>query len=168
MVKFDQINGKVSDFSNLKKRQPVTAKASARFMDDSMINAECTMPVYSADDDFQVRADIHDYDLASINAFTEPVLDIKISGNVKDYYFTLDGKKEIGYITTRISYDDLKIELVNKKGQPKWLLSGIANLLVKKSRKEAVKEAQLTRDASKTVFNFIWKIQKKALREVVM
>jgi hypothetical protein len=168
-IYFDQINGNIQRLSNLPDHQPIALDMSTRFMGNSQVQVNLTMDVYSELDKFLIKADIHDFDVASINEFVVPVLDMRLEGTVEDYFFTLDGQRDNGFINSKISYNGLKIDLLTNKGQPKWLISGIANsLIIKNSAKAKTVEAQKSRDRSKTLFNYIWKIQEKALRKVIM
>ena len=167
---FDNINGSINNFTNLEKQQPITIDMSSRFMKESTVNIDWTMNVYDPNDAHLIKADLHKFNLSSMNSFLQPVLDIKLQGKVEDYYFTLDTRRDHGVVNTQIKYNSLKIDFLSKDGDSKWLKSGAANLIAKKNSngKSINKEATLPRDRGRSLFNFIWKIQEKALRKVIL
>lgn len=167
-ITFDRINGTISSFSNLQDVQPIKLNLISRFMDESEVELDMVLNVFSERDHFTVKAETHSFDLASMNSFTAPTLDLELDGHVNDYYFTVNGYQERGYIDIGISYENLKIDLLAKDNQPKWLLSALTGLVVKKGTKNPAKhEAELPRDKTKSLFNFIWKLQERALRDVI-
>lgn len=167
---FDQINGSINSFSNIEEQQPIKIDMSSRFMKESMVNVDWAMNVYDPTDAHLIKADLHNFGLSSMNSFLKPVLDIELQGEVEDYYFTLDARKDNGVVNTQIRYSGLKIDFLSEDGDSKWLLSGAANLIAKKNSndKSINKEATMPRDRGRSIFNFIWKIQEKALRKVIL
>ena len=167
---FDQINGSINSFTNIEEQQPIKIDMSSRFMKESTVSVDWTMNVYDPADAHLMKADLHNFSLNSMNSFLKPVLDIELQGEVEDYYFTLDARRDNGIVNTQINYTDLKIDFLSEDGDSKWLLSGAANLIAKKNSngKSINKEATMPRDRGRSIFNFIWKIQEKALRKVIL
>lgn len=167
---FDQINGSINSFTNIEEQQPIKIDMSSRFMKESTVNVDWTMNVFDPDDAHLIKADLHNFSLSSMNSFLKPVLDMELKGEVEDYYFTLDARRDNGVVNTQIKYTGLKMEFLSENGKNKWLLSGAANLIAKKNSngKSINKEASMPRDRGRSIFNFVWKIQEKALRKVVL
>ncbi|ARN77476.1 hypothetical protein BST97_05455 [Nonlabens spongiae] len=169
-ITFDQINGSINSFTNFQEQQPIKIDMSSRFMKESTVNVDWTMNVYDPVDTHLIKTDLHNFSLSSMNSFLNPVLNIELHGKVEDYFFTIDARKDNGIVNTQINYSDLKIDFLSEDGDSKWLLSGAANLIAKKNSndKSINKDATMPRDRRRSIFNFIWKIQEKALRKVIL
>jgi hypothetical protein len=108
-----------------------------------------------------------------MNLFTQPNLKVQLVGEVLQTYFTMQGNPNQSRIDLKLKYDNFEVKVLDKKGQKiNKFLSSIANLFIKKDSETSEDDfreayAEVERDKTKSVFNFLWLNVKAGLLEAM-
>ena len=149
-------------------------QANALFMEKSPIEVDWSFDVQNKNDQFRFKADVGELPVAALNSFTEPNLNVKLTGALHKAYFDISGDNSSSHINMKMNYDDFKIAVLNdKKEKKKWLISTLANLFVSKDSEEKGSdsfrsgEGTAERDTTKSIFNYLWINVKQGLISVL-
>ena len=174
-INFKNLDAAVSNVSNTYKSPKKTKlKINATFMEKTPISADWSFDVNNKTDAFVFQASVGPLVADKMNSFTEPNLKVKLEGKTNRTYFTIDGNNETSTTDMKISYSDFKVTILQKdSGKKNKLLSAIANIFISKNSEkegEYYKEgtADVTRDKSKSIFNFLWISIKNALTKILV
>lgn len=169
-IDFSKLYANINNVSNTyKSPNKTTLDITGVFMEATPFKVDWAFDVNNKSDSFVFAMDMDKLELSKINAFTEPNLKVKLEGQTKKIFFTIDGNNIRSTIDLKMDYDDLKISVLSKNGKKEnWLLSTVANLFVSKTSKEEpdhfrAAEADIERDKTKSIFNFIWLNVKQGL-----
>src|SRR5690625_6469863 len=88
-------------------------------METAKLTADWRFDPQEINDAFHFQAKISHLDATRANAFTEPNLFVKIEGEIDELYLNIYGNKRTSMTDIAISYHELKVELMNKKGKGK-------------------------------------------------
>ncbi|WP_416444513.1 hypothetical protein ACH3O9_03695 [Leeuwenhoekiella sp. A16] len=184
-VKADNQAGKLS-FKNLQAtiknlgntyalgEKMTSIQVNALFMEKSPIEVDWSFDVQNKNDQFRFKADVGELPVTALNSFTEPNLNVKLTGALHKAYFDISGDNTSSHINMKMNYDDFKIAVLNdKKEKKKWLISTLANLFVSKDSEEKGSdsfrsgEGTAERDTSKSIFNYLWLNVKQGLLSVL-
>ncbi|MEO6346417.1 MAG: hypothetical protein ABIO60_00775 [Aquaticitalea sp.] len=162
-IHFSKIFATIDNISNTYVSPEKTSIAmQALFMEQAPMDIEWYFDVNEVNDHFIFKADIGKLDASKLNVFTEPSINVRLDGELNKIFFTIDGYDDTSTVDLKLNYEDFKVIVMQKKEKKKnKLLSAVANIFIKKdSEKETDNfrngSAQVTRDKTKSVFNFIW------------
>ena len=147
---------------------------NATFMKESLITADWSFDVQNKNDQFRFMAEVGELPVTALNSFTEPNLNVKLTGALHKAYFDISGENLSSHINMKMNYDDFKIAVLNdENNKKKWLISTLANLFVSKDSDESKNEyfrsgeGTAERDTTKSIFNYFWLNIKKGLVSVL-
>lgn len=159
-------SGKTSGKST---RIPITI--NCRFMESSPMKVRWNIDTSNRNDAFNIAGNIADLPAPNINRFIEPYLKIRATGNIQDLIFDFHGNK-IGLDgTLKMKHQELRVEILNKKGEKNKVLSAVANLVVKTDSKtfpESVVVDNVKRDPTKSFFNLFWQGIQEGLKKTLV
>ena len=137
---------------------PITIRA--QFMNDSPLQAFWTLNTASINDHFTINGTLNDLNAEKINHFITPYMKVKAEGQIHQLVFNFVGDKTGIEGMQKINFQDLRVVIVNNDGDKRGLLTGIANLFLRKNSKKIPKEVKIEkveREMNRSFFNLFWK-----------
>lgn len=175
-LSFSKLNADIKNVSNTYgAKEKTTLDIHAIFMARTPIKVNWEFDVNDVNDGFVFKADIGKLPSADMNPFSRPNLRVLLEGELLRTYATISGNVNTSRINMRINYEQLKVEVMQKKADKKnKVVSAVANLFIKKNTdktedhfKETFKE-HIERDKTKSIFNFLWINLKAGLISIVV
>jgi hypothetical protein len=165
MLDFTAFNAKLIKVSNTYLDTDKTKiDINCNFMDDTPLEVEWSFNVNDVSDHFVFKADLSHLKADKLNQFMKPNLNLKLEGDLIKTFFTIDGNPEISNVNLKTKYNKFDIIILKENGQEKnKLLSSLINVFVSKSSKDKddnfrnSDSKEVTRDKTKSIFNFVWK-----------
>ncbi len=175
LISFSQLNADIKHLSNTYVAgEKTTIDIDAMFMESTPIKVNWYFDVNNENDYFIFKADMGILNAENLNQFSQPNLKIKMEGELSRTFFTIEGNALKSSIDFRMNYDDFKVIILDKEGKEKnRFLSVVANLFIKKGSKKETDEfregskADVERDNTKSVFNYIWSNVQAGLLSVM-
>lgn len=176
-VNFKDLNAQIANISNTYKAPEKTIiKVKTLFMDHAPLTAEWSFDVQNKNDQFIFKGHLERMDVSRMNRFTEPNVRARVSGNIHQTYFTINGNNYNSATHVRMNYSDLKVDILKKDGEgSRKFLSSLANVVISaKSKSKAKKDPYKTgegtaeRDKTKSVFNQLWASLHSGLKKAVL
>ncbi|QXP59422.1 hypothetical protein [Olleya sp. HaHaR_3_96] len=134
------------------------------FMNNTPLKINWSFDVTDKTDQFVFKADLGLLKAEDLNQFMTPNLNLKLEGDLVQTFFTIDGNAITSKVNLKTKYSQFDIILLKDNGKEKnRLLSGLINLFVSKNSKDQLDNFRnsdtktVTRDQTKSVFNFVWK-----------
>ena len=134
----------------------------AIFMKNTPLKANWEFDTTNKNDQFIFKAEIGSLKASDLNTFMKPNLKVQLEGITNKTYFTISGTNNTSKIDMRMSYDNFKVNILNKNGNKKnKFLSAIANIFIKENSKNNNQEFRdgsgvASRDKTKSFFNYLW------------
>ena len=134
----------------------------AIFMKNTPLKANWEFDTTNKNDQFIFKAEIGSLKASDLNTFMKPNLKVQLEGITNKTYFTISGTNNTSKIDMRMSYDNFKVNILNKNGNKKnKFLSAIANIFIKEDSKNNNQEFRdgsgvASRDKTKSFFNYLW------------
>ena len=156
------INGTdVAGGNFIKPKTHTRLHATALFMDTGKTKVDWAFQPANSMDAFTFKGSIQNLKAHKFNSFLIPLLNTQLSGTIDEVDFNLKGNVEKCTGTMVLTYNNLNIEIVNKKtNKVNEFLSSIADIFVKDEQPKAEAE-QVTidyiRKEKRSFFNLIWK-----------
>lgn len=172
-ITFNDFNGKISDVNNAKiKGRPTTIKADVNFAfyNNASTDVHWKFDVSNPQDQFTINGKISKLSADNVNLFVRPYLNVTLDGKIDyikfDYYGSNAGIAGKFYF----KYSDMYVNLLNKKGNERKLLSTVANWFVKN---ESTGEPEYVliekkRDPERSFFNMLWQGIMEGLKKYVI
>lgn len=165
-LKFFNLNGHIKNLGNYympKDSIGTHLYFTSDFMDKTPVEIDWNFNVNDPEDKFMFKAKIGQVAATDFNQFIEPKMNLKLEGELRKMYFTIDGTNYSSNINLKINYNNFKVTVFRRNGREKnKLLSGLANLFLKKTSRneddnfrEASKEG-IKREQDKSFFSFLW------------
>jgi hypothetical protein len=174
-IHFSNLNAAIGNVSNTyaKGEKKTTIQINSIFMDESPLKIDWSFDVNDPRDTFQIQGELDALNATKMNSFTKASLNVQLEGKVKKTYFNINGNDDNSTVDLRISYDNFKVEILNKENNRSWLLSAVANIFVRKntdSRESTFKEGKATaeRNKDKSFFNYLWINIQEGLKDVMV
>lgn len=176
-VYFSDFNAVISDAGNFKEineEKDIRIKVETTFMKTATLTADWRFNPQKTEDSFHFQAKISRLDANRANVFTEPNLFVKMKGRIDLVFLNIHGNRSVSHTDFAISYHDLKVELLNKRGKDKLkVISAIANIFVRKDSESTEGKLQevkvkVERDQTKSIFNFLWKNTLEGLKKSIV
>lgn len=164
-LEFSNLNAEINNLSNTYKKgeTKTSANIDGIFMENTSIHVDWDFDVKDANDEFVFKADVGNLAASHMNQFMEPNLNVRLNGEVKKTYFTINGNDNTSLIDLKLEYDNFDIVILKQNGKEKnKLLSAVVNLFVSKdsnSKPNAFRHGNakdVERDNTKSVFNYLW------------
>ncbi len=174
-ITFASLNATISDLNNRTENKNATRiMLNANFMDVAPLKVDWSFDIQNINDQFLFKMDLGKLEAPRLNSFTEPNLNIRLTGITEKTYATIDGSSSTSHVTMRMQYEDFKVNILNKRGNKKnKLFSAIANIFISKNsddKENTFREGSgtVTPDRSKSFFNYLWlNLQKGLLATLV-
>ena len=179
MIRFNDINGDFTDFTNIVKshKQVVKLKANGKLMNQGVINAYFEFPVDPAYDLVKIKGTMTGMKMTALNPIIEPMMPARIeSGHIQSLDFHIVGGKYNANIDMLLLYNDLKIDVLktesDKTRSSQDVYSFLANAFIKHDNPDKDKEPRRIytiwkRDPYHSSFNYLWKIFYAGIVETV-
>lgn len=174
-INFSKLYTTISNASNTyPASQKTRLDIQAVFMKDTPFTANWEFDTTNTNDQFSFKAEIGKMTASDLNTFMQPNLNVKLEGTTNKTYFTINGNNTSSNIDMRMSYDDFKVNILQKEGKKKnKLFSAIANIFIKKDSdktEDGFREGSgtATRDKTKSFFNYLWLNIRNALKNTLM
>lgn len=136
---------------------------NTNFMKSSPLKVDWSFDVNDSSGSFLFSADLDVFQTNKINKFSGPNLNVRFEGDILKTYFTISGNASTSRVDLKTKYQEFDIIALQNDGKKKnKLLSNILNIFVLKNSSQASdnfrsgSEEEVTRDKTKSVFNFIW------------
>ncbi len=172
---FSNLNVTMGNFSNTygKGEKRTTIDIRTTFMGESNLSINWDFDINEPDDKFHIKGEMGRLNAAKMNLFTKPNLRVDMTGQIIRTFFNIHGNTNRSQVDFKINYEDLKVEVLDKKDKKNWLFSAVANIFVKKSSSNnegTYKEASATveRNKDKSFFNYLWINIMEGLKQVVV
>lgn len=171
-IYFDKLNANIANLSNTYKPndKKTNLKLKGIFMEKTPLEAEWRFDVHNKRDEFTFKAALGSLKAEKFNNFTVNQMNVMLEGELDQTYLNIYGDNESSTTTMRLAYHDLKITLLNKKGNTKKILTVLTNFIIKKDnegKSDKDIKAKARRDKQKSFFNFLWVSIKSALKEMI-
>jgi len=173
-ISFKDLNISIANVSNTYKAPTKTElNIKVRFMESTPFSAKWTFDVNNQNDYFLFTADVGKMNAEKMNHFTEPNLNVKLEGQVEKTFFTIDGNHTASTTDLKIHYSNFKVNVLRKESEKKnKLISAVVNILIPKNSEKHEQyyresTAQVSRDKTKSVFNFLWISLESALKKAM-
>ncbi|MFB9052555.1 hypothetical protein ACFFVB_05630 [Formosa undariae] len=131
------------------------------FFDTAPLHAVWTFDVNNEKDEFNFKTEIGLLPVSQLNKFTEHNLNIKLEGQFDKVYANINGNVNRSNVDFSVKYENMKLDILNKKHKKNKFLSSVANLFLRNDSDKnedgfISKTGQVERDKTKSVFNFFW------------
>jgi hypothetical protein len=138
------------------------------FMKNTPINVNWSFDVNDTSDQFRFEGHAGNLELSDMNVFLTPLLNVKVSGEVKETIFIINGNFNQSEINLSQNYDNIDLTILNKKKTRNKFLSSVANVFINsKSGEKGELFHNVTTDATcdktKSFFNYLAKNLKNGL-----
>ncbi len=171
-VFFDGTQGKISNLTNdsvwIKKNGSCRVDVTTRFMNQGSLKAYFDFDLAANNGAFRCGGTMTNFEMPRLNQVTEALAKASVtSGKVSMLDFDIRATNTQAAITTKLHYDDLKVDVLkvdNETGNLKrrWFLSQVVNNIVlnennpRGNRPARVGEAVILREDDESFFNLIW------------
>lgn len=141
---------------------PIEIEGEGYFMDEAPLRFEWEFDPKSLTDDFHFAAEVDAMPASDINPLTGNNLNVFFDGRIDYCHFSIYGNNYHSRYHFKIRYQDLEVEILNrKKGKTNWLGTKIANLLLKNNSKNKNSnhrqhQGEVSRIPTKSFFNYLW------------
>lgn len=175
VIHFSNLNASIGNLSNTYAigEKKTTIHINSIFMNESPLKIDWSFDVNDIRDTFQIQGELGALNATKMNSFTKASLNVQLEGKLKKTFFNIHGNDNSSSVVLRISYDNFKVEILNKENKRNWILSTVANIFVKKdtdSKEGTFKEgnATATRNKDKSFFNYLWISIQEGLKDVMV
>jgi len=173
ILTFDQFGINITNVNNGKmKGRPTVITADARFAfygtADTQVNWK--FDVMNLEDKYTINGKILKLSAENVNLFVRPYLNVTLDGNIDylkfDYYGTNAGIAGNFYF----KYNEMYVNLLNKKGNERKLLSKVANWFVKNESTGEPDHVVIEkkREVDRSFFSMLWQGIMEGLKKYLI
>lgn len=173
-VFFTNFNLNVKNLNSNKKKganTKVPIVINCNFMGVSPMKVNWNFDTSDLRDNFTIGGYINDLPANDINPFIKPYMNITATGTITSLNYNFKGNNDIMNGKFKITYQDLKVALIDKETkEKKKFLSGVANLFVKKDSQKFPESVDIyvERNKERSFFNFYWKGIEDGLKKTLL
>lgn len=170
---FDRFKINIANVNNGKiKGRPTTINADANFAfyGDADTTINWKFDVLNPQDKFTINGKILKLSAENVNLFVRPYLNVTLDGNIDylkfDYYGSNAGIAGNFYF----KYNDMYVNLLNKKGNERKLLTKVANWFVKNESTGEPDHVVIEkkREADRSFFSMLWQGIMEGLKKYLI
>ncbi|MDF2932040.1 MAG: hypothetical protein K0R36_1371 [Chryseobacterium sp.] len=170
---FDRFSIDINNVNNGKiKGRPTTITADANFAFYGTANTtiKWKFDVMNLNDQFTINGNIQKLSAENVNLFVRPYLNVTLDGNIDylkfDYHGTNAGIGGNFYF----KYNEMYVNLLNKKGNERKLLSKVANWFVKNESTGEPDHVVIEkkRDSDRSFFSMLWQGIMEGLKKYLI
>ncbi|MHA7944671.1 hypothetical protein ACJOV8_016460 [Formosa sp. 3Alg 14/1] len=171
-ISFANFNATIKNVSNTYVSPTKTElDIHTHFFDTAPLHAVWTFDVNNEKDEFNFKTEIGLLPVSQLNKFTEHNLNVKLEGQFDKVYANINGNVDRSHVDFSVKYENMKLDILNKKHKKNKFLSSVANLFLRNDSDKnedgfITKSGQVERDKTKSVFNFFWLNVKEGLKLV--
>lgn len=170
---FDKFGILINNVNNGKiKGRPtvITADANFAFYESAKTNVVWKFDVMNLQDEFTIKGHIQKLSADNVNLFVRPYLNITLDGKIDYLKFDYHGNNVGIAGKFYFKYNDMYVNLLNKKGKERKVLSTVANWFVKNESKGEPTHVVIEkkRDPDKSFFNMLWQGIMEGLKKYVI
>ncbi len=172
-ITFNKFNAQIANVNNAKiKGRPTVISTDAQFdfFGTADTKVSWKFDVKDRSDYFTIKGDIRKLSAENVNLFVRPYLNVTLDGQIDylkfDYYGNSAGINGKFYF----KYNDMYVNLLNKKGKERKLLTKIANWFVKDDSKGEPEHVVIEkkRDPERSFFNMLWQGIMEGLKKYII
>lgn len=172
-ITFNKFNAQIANVNNAKiKGRPTVISTDAQFdfFGTADTRVSWRFDVKDPSDFFTIKGDIRKLSAENVNLFVRPYLNVTLDGQIDylkfDYYGNSSGINGKFYF----KYNDMYVNLLNKKGKERKLLTRIANWFVKDDSKGEPEHVVIEkkRDPERSFFNMLWQGIMEGLKKYII
>ncbi|WP_262147611.1 AsmA family protein [Chryseobacterium foetidum] len=172
-ILFNNFNADISNVNNGKiKGRPTVISTNAEFdfYDNAHTNVTWKFDVLDRVDKFTIKGNIQKLSAENVNLFVRPYLNVTLDGNIDylkfDYYGDSQGIAGRFYF----KYNDMYVNLLNKKGKERKLLTTLANWFVKNESTGEPDHVVIEkkREPERSFFSMLWQGIMEGLKKYVI
>ncbi len=131
VLTINNLNGGVSNLSNTySSPKKTTIYVEAIFMKNSPMSATWSFDINKTNDAFTFTGHLGKLEASDMNVFITPLINAELEGEIIETYFDITGDYNQSVINISQDYDDIKVDILNKKKQKRIVLSEIANVFI--------------------------------------
>lgn len=168
-IKFNSIKGQVTNLHNsINANQPeIKAGFQGKFTPNSMIDFRLNfVPDHER---FYISTFLKNIEDQAVNGFFEPAMNLKMDGRIDEIKTSISANNSTMSGDFKLTYDKLKIDVLQQDGSKNGFLSTVGNIFVKNNDvKETIKINDLKRDKTKSLWNYIWSFHLEGLKKVML
>ena len=164
----------IDNLSNSSSYRNVFVDASANFSEGSKIKAQWKFDHSNENDEFIFRSEVDNFELGSLNNFSKANFNTEMEGHIDKMYYTISGNKHTSNIDIKSRHSDVKVIVFRKdrKNRNKFF-SSVANMMIstnsaKRKSNFISANAQVVRDPTKSVFNYIFRNVQEGLKKIFL
>ena len=174
ILKFYDLNVTISNLSNIDSliSEKTRMEASAKIMNESMLEAEFVFPNNIYPEKYQVTGTLEPLYLKAFNPMAISAASAKIeSGRTKTVAFNFYYNNDRADGDLIFEYENLKIVLLNNNNSEKDIASFFANAVaIKKNNLQSTQSfnkgtVSFERDKKKSIFNYWWKSLQSGIKD---
>ncbi|WP_149303103.1 hypothetical protein [Pareuzebyella sediminis] len=172
-IELNHMNVTIINLGNTYKEDTEIA-INALFMGSAPLSAQWNFNVADTSDRFEFNGELDQFNVREINRFTEPTLNVDVSGVIHKLFFNIAGDNFKANTHLKVDYENLRFGIINKKRhRQRKFLSTVANVVAhNKSRKKntiyKTVEIEVERDRQKSFFNFVSKNIEKGMAKAIL
>ncbi|WP_373057822.1 hypothetical protein [Zunongwangia sp. H14] len=174
-VDFSNLYASVYNLTNIGMDKPDFPKTQidvqTQLYQKASLKVHWEFDVSDVSDHFSMSGNMGHLDSNEINEFLTPAMNVKVSGAIGDLVFDFSGDDDQAGGDLELAYEDFKVEVLKNNGQDKnGFLSAIANVFVKNTTdaEKDFKDVQVSRDQTKSFWNYLWVfVRKGALKTII-
>ena len=174
IVSFENLDAKFTNLSNLvSNKKNVKIGLNADLMGTGNFNLDWEFNIQDPNEKFKISGGLSNFDTSSLNDFLVPNLRTKTTGTIDQLYFTISGDEYVATGDIKMSYEDFKFQLLNRKrNHVKKLVSFLGNLFVSdgsKADENGYRHGTISteRPKNKSFFNYLWVSLEDGLLDVL-
>ncbi len=168
-LNLSNLNGGITNLSNTyASPEKTTINVEGIFMNDTPMKATWSFDVNQTSDAFTFRGHLGKLEASDMNAFITPLINAELEGEILETHFEITGDFNQSIIHLSQNYDNIKLDLLNKKRKKKKALSEIANVFINDDSQVGDDifhniTANASRDKTKSFFNYLARNLKASL-----
>ncbi len=171
-INFENVRANGSHLTNLNYQQdsiPVKLNFKSDFLGNAPLEANLSFEVKDLNDNYYLNGNLKRFDISSMDSFIKPNFNIKAEGEINYLDFKIHGSDYDASARIKVDYEDLKIQVLNKKTKRnKRLTSAVGNLLLDKNNTD--EESQFVevygkRNTQKSIYNQMVKMILDGLKK---
>ena len=132
------------------------------------MNATWSFDINKTNDAFTFTGHLGKLEASDMNIFITPLINAELEGEIIETKFEITGDYNQSIINMSQDYDDIKVDILNKKKQKSIVLSEIANVFINNDSEVDGQifhnvTANASRDKTKSFFNYLARNLKSSL-----
>lgn len=171
MIDFTNMEVLITDINNVDTDKKTQIAIDCRFLKQAPLHIDWMFDIHHPKDYFEISGTMGSVEIDELNNFVEPNMNVNVSGSVTTLMFNFYGNNNRAKGVFTMKYEDLKVDLFNKKNPKKKskILSALANLFIgNKKKKFEQQQVEVERVQYKSFFNYFWLCVQDGVKKTVL